>query len=301
MHMGDMVHSNVWHDSFVFVSWPMHICGITHSYGWHSLCNTLQHTQIHCNALQRTVTHCNTMQHTIGWCGFYYFIRNSLIALLEAPFARFFGKDRFLLKNTLQSTATGLSDCTSGYGDGFRCDLFVFFLHIFMSCVSPTWIIHVTHTNESFCICECVISHMRTSNVTQKKGWCHICEWLCWRVWWWLYEWFISHIFVCCVKHVDESCHTNEWVILIYMNESCHTNEWVILIYLNESCHACEPAMYNEWMGHVTRMNDCTMGWLRWVGCLKIQVSLQNTGLFCRALLQKRPIFLSILLIVATP
>jgi len=43
------------------------------------------------------------------------------------------------------------------------------------------------------------------------------------------------------------------------------------------------------------------MGWLRWVGCLKIQVSLQNTGLFCRALLQQRPIFLSILLIVATP
>jgi len=43
------------------------------------------------------------------------------------------------------------------------------------------------------------------------------------------------------------------------------------------------------------------MGWLRWVGCLKIQVSLQNTGLFCRALLQKRSLFLSILLIVATP
>jgi len=43
------------------------------------------------------------------------------------------------------------------------------------------------------------------------------------------------------------------------------------------------------------------MGWLRWVGCFKIQVSLQNTGLFCRAFLQKRPIFLSILLIVATP
>jgi len=44
-----------------------------------------------------------------------------------------------------------------------------------------------------------------------------------------------------------------------------------------------------------------SMGWLQWVGCLKIQVSLQNTDLFCRALLQKRPIFLSILLIVATP
>jgi len=48
-------------------------------------------------------------------------------------------------------------------------------------------------------------------------------------------------------------------------------------------------------------MSCVCMGWLRWVGCFKIQVSLQNTGLFCRALLQKRPIFLSILLIVATP
>jgi len=48
--------------------------------------------------------------------------------------------------------------------------------------------------------------------------------------------------------------------------------------------------------------NAClTMGWLRLVGCLKIYVSLQNIGLFCRSLLQKRPIFLSILLIVATP
>ena len=43
------------------------------------------------------------------------------------------------------------------------------------------------------------------------------------------------------------------------------------------------------------------MGWLRLVGCLKIYVSLQNIGLFCRSLLQKRPISLSILLIVATP
>jgi len=46
---------------------------------------------------------------------------------------------------------------------------------------------------------------------------------------------------------------------------------------------------------------DVCMGWLRLVGCLKTYVSLQNIGLFCRVLLQKRPIFLNILLIVATP
>jgi len=43
------------------------------------------------------------------------------------------------------------------------------------------------------------------------------------------------------------------------------------------------------------------MGWLRLVGSLKLYVSLKNIGLFCRALLQKRPIILRSLLIVATP
>ena len=51
----------------------------------------------------------------------------------------------------------------------------------------------------------------------------------------------------------------------------------------------------------IGRIGARIMGWLRLVGCLKIYVSLQNIGLFCRAFLQKRPVFLSILLIVATP
>ena len=65
------------------------------------------------------------------------------------------------------------------------------------------------------------------------------------------------------------------------------------------------PATYIHqlWCGlyiwYISRMLD--MWWLQWVGCLKIYVSLQNIGLFCRSLLQKRPIFLSILLVVATP
>jgi len=43
------------------------------------------------------------------------------------------------------------------------------------------------------------------------------------------------------------------------------------------------------------------MGWLRWVGSLKLKVSFAEYCLFCRALLQKRPIILWSLLIVATP
>ena len=42
-------------------------------------------------------------------------------------------------------------------------------------------------------------------------------------------------------------------------------------------------------------------GWLRWVGSIKLQVSFAEYSLFYRALLQKRPIVLWILLTVATP
>jgi len=45
----------------------------------------------------------------------------------------------------------------------------------------------------------------------------------------------------------------------------------------------------------------CGMGWLRLVGSLKLQVSFAEYRLFCRALLQKRPIIWRSLLIEATP
>jgi len=43
------------------------------------------------------------------------------------------------------------------------------------------------------------------------------------------------------------------------------------------------------------------MGWLRLVGSLEVQVFFAEYSLFYRALLQKRPIILRRLLIVATP
>jgi len=43
------------------------------------------------------------------------------------------------------------------------------------------------------------------------------------------------------------------------------------------------------------------MGWLRLVGSLKLQVSFAEYRLIYRSLLQKRPIILRSLLIVATP
>jgi len=46
---------------------------------------------------------------------------------------------------------------------------------------------------------------------------------------------------------------------------------------------------------------ELAMGWLRFVGSLKRNISFAEHSLFYRALLQKRPIILRSLLIVATP
>ena len=50
-----------------------------------------------------------------------------------------------------------------------------------------------------------------------------------------------------------------------------------------------------------TNLSIHAMGWLRLIGSLKLKVSFTEYSLFDRALLQKRPIILRSLLIVATP
>jgi len=53
---------------------------------------------------------------------------------------------------------------------------------------------------------------------------------------------------------------------------------------------------------YCTARHSWAMGWwLRWVGSLKLQVSFAKYGLLYRALLQKRPMILRSLLIVASP
>ena len=60
--------------------------------------------------------------------------------------------------------------------------------------------------------------------------------------------------------------------------------------------HGVTPA---AWLAHVPI--NVHVGWLQLVGSLKLQVSFAEYSLFYRALLQKRPITLRSLLIVATP
>jgi len=147
-------------------------------------------------------------------------------------------------------------------------------------------------------------------NVTHMNESCHTHEWVLSNVW-------MSHIWMSHVTHMNECCQTYDqgmshvWMSHVtHMHESYHTYEWVTshmwimtsLTCMAWSVHVTSHVTHmNDVHRHVTHINNIHMGWLRLVGSLKWQVSFAEYCLFYRALLQKRPIILRSLLIVATP
>jgi len=71
------------------------------------------------------------------------------------------------------------------------------------------------------------------------------------------------------------------------------------LITYTQTCHEYVHVPYNRNVACVAAYR--LMGRLRLVGSMKLQVSYAEYSLFYEALLQKRPMILSILLTVATP
>jgi len=110
---------------------------------------------------------------------------------------------------------------------------------------------------------------------------------------------------LCCVPH--DSCIS--YSIRLILQYYCVP--WLIYVACHDSCVLCATCLVLEYycvpMTHVCCVshNSCirydTMGWLRLVGSLKLWISFAEYSLFYRALLQKRPIILRSLLIVATP
>jgi len=96
------------------------------------------------------------------------------------------------------------------------------------------------------------VSHRWISRVTHMNESCHT------------YEWVVSHMWMSRVTHMNESCHTCEWVVshmwmsrVTQMNELWHRYEWVMSLQwmshvtpMNESCHSYEWVMSHVWMSH---------------------------------------------------
>jgi len=98
--------------------------------------------------------------------------------------------------------------------------------------MSRVWRSDVLHMNSSRHTYDCgiltgsmdnqVTSHIWMNHVTRINESCHTDGWV------------MSHIWMSHVTQMDESCHTCEWVMshrwlshVTQMNESCHTHEWV--------------------------------------------------------------------------
>ena len=180
--------------------------------------------------------------------------------------------------------------------------------------MSRMWMNHGTHMNESWHTYEWVMSHIWMRHVT------HVNEsWWWWRRGWqkwggmheswyayeWItvhicmshgtHEWFMSHIWMRHVTHVNESWWwlRRGWQKWGGMQESYHTYEWVMahiwmshVTHMNESCHTCECVMSHIWISHVTQINGsaslcplslcsamytcqapCIHGWMAWMTC----------------------------------
>ena len=124
------------------------------------------------------------------------------------------------------------------------------------SCICATWLIHMYDmtlwetwgAERSFSTFQWVklrineSCHIRMSHVTHLNESCHT------------YEWVMSQIWMSHGTHMNELCHLYEWVLLhIWMShvtrihESCYTYTWIIshtwmihVTYTNESCHTYE-------------------------------------------------------------
>ena len=128
------------------------------------------------------------------------------------------------------------------------------------------------------------------------------------------YEWFT---FIC-VSSICHSRHTYEWdTALLNVNtpdtHSIQNNfsrvDSPLQVQYNcfvQDKRTTEVSFKNVRQHHGTLLAlaiapFAPIGWLRLVGSLKLYVSFAEYGLFYRALLQKRPLILRSLLIVATP
>jgi len=142
IHMCDMTHAYVWHDSFICGTWLIHTLDITQSHVWHdtSLCS-LASFQLHCVTTHSCVGHDSFIRAT--W----------LIPMFpRQPFSCL-----YLRAHVWMSRDTHINESRDIYG----WDL------------NQSWTSHVTHMDESCHTYTGVESHRGVSHVWTMHKACH--------------------------------------------------------------------------------------------------------------------------------
>jgi len=167
-----MTHSYVWHDSFICVTWLIHMCDMTHSYVWHDsfICVTW-------------LIHACDMT-----CWFECSLRARLGCILYVWRESFICVTWFT--HMCDMTHSECAPESHSHSAFYVCDMNHSYVW-YDSLICVTWLTHRCDETHHY-VCPCTIPPERDSS-------CHT------------YEWVMSHIWVSHVTHMSESCHTYEW------------------------------------------------------------------------------------------
>jgi len=237
----------VWHDSFICVTWLIHMCDMTHSYVWHDSFIRVTYGAP-AKILKKSALWFNTL-YRMAWI---WLFEKSCDPHAHAPQKSC---------DIFRAICAAAHSCVAEFTRIILRSLLIVATpyHIWKSCdvqriwraMCVTWLIHTYDMTHS-CVWHDSCTHMLSCH-TYSAPWHHMCEWV------------MSHRWMSHVIFVNESCHTDEWVTshvwmshVTQMNESCHMCEWVMshrwmshVIRVNESCHTDEWVMSYVWMSHV--------------------------------------------------
>jgi len=152
---------------------------------------------------------------------------------------------------------------------------------------SHTWMCHVNPMHESCHNYEWVVSHVQMMHVTHMNESCHTYEWVMSHIWmshvthitshvthvkdhpWLIHMCDMPHLLLHAVTHMNESCHTYEWVMaqvqtrhVTHMNESWHTYECVIS-HTWMTTHLTSPSSQLGLLGRLIHMCAMTHSYMR--------------------------------------
>jgi len=190
-----MTHSYMWHDSFIWVTWLIHMCGMTHdSFKCESwLIQSLLSES--CHIYEWVVSHfcCGyraTSQGLLDWFEIY-------------PISVYIYVHKCICDMGTLVTCPCLVTHTN---KSFHTYEWVMVRNTSNVPMSHIWMSHVTscHTYEW------VMSHIWMRHVTHMNESCHS------------FEWVMSHIWMSHVTYMNDSRFE------IHLTCPCHTHEWVI-------------------------------------------------------------------------
>ena len=173
----------------------------------------------------------------------------------------------------LSCNCTSLCDVTCH--DSFTCDVTYWY---------AVWLMNMWHGS---CICD--MTHLCVTWLIHMRYGSWICGVVCWFIC------GMTHAYVIGLIHMSHYLCVCD-ITYSYMTLLIHISHYLFIRYMTHlyaAAFACDVThSYAERQA---------MWWLRWVGSLKWSVSFAEYSLFYRSLLQKRPIILRSLLIIATP